>query len=104
VIAATAEQLMRSRFSAFAVGDPGYLLRTWHSSTRPSRLSFDPQQQWLRLEIIGTDRGGLFDATGTVQFAAHYRERGRPGVLREHSRFVREQGRWMYLDGLAQAG
>ncbi|MEH0827507.1 MULTISPECIES: YchJ family protein [unclassified Micromonospora] len=98
--AGTAEALMRSRFSAFAVGDAGYLLRSWHSSTRPARLRLDPGEQWTRLEIVGTDRGGLFDSTGTVEFRAHYRESGRPGTLHERSRFVREDGRWVYLDAL----
>lgn len=96
--AATAEALMRSRFSAFAVGDADYLLRSWHSSTRPARLRLDPGQRWTRLEILGTDRGGLFDTAGTVAFRAHYREAGRPEALEEHSRFVRENGQWVYLD------
>ncbi|MEU5724094.1 YchJ family protein [Micromonospora sp. NPDC047738] len=98
--AATAEALMRSRYSAFAVGDADYLLRSWHSSTRPARLRLAPGQRWTRLEILGTDRGGLFDTTGTVRFRAHYREAGRPGSLDEQSRFVREDGRWVYLDAL----
>ncbi|MCX4472259.1 YchJ family metal-binding protein [Micromonospora sp. NBC_01655] len=98
--AATAETLMRSRFSAFAVGDAAYLLRSWHSSTRPARLRLDPGQRWTRLEILGTERGGLLDSTGTVAFRAHYREGGQPGTLTEHSRFTREDGRWAYLDAL----
>ncbi|MEV4757042.1 YchJ family protein [Micromonospora sp. NPDC049559] len=96
--AATAEQLMRSRFSAFAVGDTAYLLRTWHSRTRPARLTLDPRQRWTRLEILGTDQGSLFDTTGQVEFVAHYRESGRPGTLHERSRFVRADGEWVYLD------
>jgi SEC-C motif-containing protein len=91
---------MRSRFSAFAVGDTAYLLRTWHSSTRPSRLTLDPRQQWTRLDVLSTDRGSLFDTTGSVEFRAHYRESERPGTLHEHSRFVREDGHWVYLDAL----
>ncbi|MFE9689457.1 YchJ family protein [Micromonospora sp. NPDC005806] len=98
--AATAEALMRSRYSAFAVGDADYLLRSWHSATRPARLRLDPATRWTRLEILGADRGGLFDTTGTVAFRAHYREAGRPGTLEERSRFVREDGRWVYLDAL----
>lgn len=101
--AATAEALMRSRFSAFAVGDTRYLLRSWHSSTRPERLRLDLGQRWTRLEIVHTDRGGLFDSTGTVEFRAHYREAGRPGTLDERSRFVREDGRWVYLDALPES-
>jgi SEC-C motif-containing protein len=88
---------MRSRFSAFAVADAAYLLRTWHPSTRPARLGLDPQQRWTGLDVLATDRGGLFDAAGTVEFRAHYRHQGRPGTLHEHSRFVRENGLWVYL-------
>ncbi len=90
---------MRSRFSAFARGDTDHLLRSWHSSTRPERLELDPAQRWTRLEIVETERGGLLDATGTVTFHAHYRAGGRPGTLTERSRFSREDGRWVYLDG-----
>ncbi|MDO3704984.1 YchJ family metal-binding protein [Micromonospora sp. C28SCA-DRY-2] len=100
--AATAEALMRSRFSAFALGDAGYLLRSWHSSTRPARLTLDPGQRWLRLEVVGGDRGGLFDTTGTVEFRAHYRHGGSAGTVAERSRFVREDGRWVYLDALPE--
>ncbi|GGM24824.1 UPF0225 protein [Micromonospora yangpuensis] len=96
--AATAEQLMRSRFSAFAVGHRDHLLRSWHSSTRPTGLSLDPAQRWLRLEVLDRERGGLLDSTGTVEFRAHYRTAGRTGTLHERSRFVREDGRWVYLD------
>ncbi|MCM0678850.1 YchJ family metal-binding protein [Micromonospora phytophila] len=91
---------MRSRFSAFALGDADYLLHSWHSSTRPPRLALDPAQRWIRLEVVGTDRGGLFDTAGTVEFRAHYRHEGRPGTLTERSRFVREDGRWVYLEAL----
>ncbi|MBY8874907.1 hypothetical protein K7640_24060 [Micromonospora sp. PLK6-60] len=98
--AGTAEALMRSRFSAFAVGDPDYLLRSWHSRTRPDRLRLDPGQRWTRLEVVGTERGELFDAEGVVEFRAHYKEDGRPGTVAERSRFVREDGRWVYLAAL----
>lgn len=91
---------MRSRFSAFAVGDVDYLLRSWHSSTRPTRLVLDPGQRWLRLEIVGTSRGGLLDSTGTVEFRAHHRRAGQPDTLHERSTFVREDGRWVYLQAL----
>ncbi|MER7459238.1 YchJ family metal-binding protein [Micromonospora sp. NPDC126480] len=97
--APTAEALMRSRYSAFAGGDAAYLLRTWHSSTRPARLRLDPDERWTGLEIVDTLGGNLFDATGEVEFRAHHRARGRAGTLAERSRFVREDGRWVYLDG-----
>lgn len=88
---------MRSRFSAFAVTDAAYLLRTWHSTTRPSHIRFDPEQRWLRLDIIGTTGGGMLAADGTVEFRAHYSEHGRVGVMHEHSRFVRHDGLWLYV-------
>lgn len=100
--AATAEQLMRSRFSAFARGDAAYLTRTWHPSTRPADLGLDDDVRWYRLDVLATQRGGPFDTRGTVEFHAHHR--GRPGsagqgTLHEISRFVREDGTWLHLDG-----
>jgi len=97
--APTARALMRSRFSAFAVADPGYLLRTWHSSTRPQRLSLDEQVTWTRLEIVDVAGGGLFDTDGVVEFRAHYRFGTAREVLHERSTFRREDGQWRYLDG-----
>ncbi|MGG5752960.1 YchJ family protein [Zafaria sp. Z1313] len=99
---ATAEALMRSRYSAFAVGDVEYLLASWHPSTRPAELELDAELQWRRLDIVGTAAGGPFDAEGVVEFAAHYRGPGGRGVQRERSRFRREDGRWLYLDGDAE--
>jgi SEC-C motif-containing protein len=88
---------MRSRYSAFAVDDAAYLLRTWHPTTRPPDVRFDPEQRWSRLDVLGRSGGGLLDAEGTVEFRAHYRQRGEAGVLHEHSRFVRQNGLWVYL-------
>jgi SEC-C motif-containing protein len=92
---------MRSRYSAFAVGDAGYLLRTWHPSGRPRELSLDPELQWTRLAVLETHDGGLFDATGTVRFRAVYLQHGKRGVLAETSRFARQDGRWTYLGPVA---
>jgi SEC-C motif-containing protein len=97
--AATAEHLMRSRFSAFALGDVAYLLRTWHPSTRPASLELDPELRWYRLDVLRTERGGLLDTQGLVEFRAHYRSPGGSGVQAETSRFVREDGDWLYVDG-----
>ena len=99
--AVTAEQLMRSRYAAFAVGDQAYLLATWHPTTRPASLALDPGRRWIFLEVVGTGRGGMLDTDGTVEFRAHYRLDGRSGTQQELSRFVREDGRWYYLDGRA---
>lgn len=95
--APTADVLMRSRYSAFAVGDAGYLLRTWHSSSRPPSLRLDPACRWIRLAVLDTHDGGLFDMTGTVQFRAIYSQDEQRGVLAETSKFLRENGRWTYL-------
>jgi len=99
--AATAEQLMRSRYSAFAVGDPAYLLATWHSSTRPRSLALDPAVRWTGLEVLATTGGTLLAAEGTVEFRACHLVGGQPGTQHENSRFVREDGRWRYVDGVA---
>lgn len=96
--AATAEALMRSRFTAFARGDVDHLLATWHSSTRPRSLELDPGIRWLRLDVLGTSGGGPFDAEGTVAFEAHWVADGTRGSLRELSRFRRDRG-WQYVDG-----
>jgi SEC-C motif-containing protein len=99
--AATAEQLMRSRYSAFAVGDPAYLLATWHSTTRPRRLDLDPDVRWTGLEVLGATGGGLLAAEGTVEFRASHLVDGAHGAQHENSRFLREDGQWRYLDGVA---
>jgi SEC-C motif-containing protein len=98
--AATAEALMRSRYTAFAVGDTDYLLRSWHPRTRPVTLDLDPDQRWLFLEIVRTEHGGPFDDSGLVEFIAHYRADGERGALHEVSRFSRVEGAWVYLDGI----
>jgi SEC-C motif-containing protein len=101
--AGTAERLMRARFSAFAVGDTGYLLRTWHAAERPKTLPLDPRLRWVRLEIVGHTGGGLLATEGTVEFVAHWRQGARSGTQREHSRFVRQEGRWLYVGPLPQS-
>lgn len=91
---------MRSRYSAFALADADYLLRTWHPSTRPSSLDLASDGvEWLRLEVRATDAGGAEDDAGTVEFVAHYwiaatRERGQQ---HEISRFRRLRGQWFYV-------
>jgi len=98
--APTAESLMRSRFSAFALGDADYLLRSWHPSTRPPTLALDDGVHWYRLDIIGSSLGGPGDAKGTVEFRAFYRAADGSGSQHEVSRFARDHGRWAYLDAI----
>jgi SEC-C motif-containing protein len=89
---------MRSRFSAFAVGDVPYLQATWHASTRPATLELDGDVRWYRLDVIRTAQGGPFETSGTVEFEAFYRSPSGPGSQHELSRFVREGGHWFYVD------
>ncbi|MBM7504562.1 YchJ family protein [Agromyces aurantiacus] len=97
--APTAVQLMRSRYTAFVVGDAAYLLATWHPSTRPTALDLDPRLVWRSLQIVRTERGGPLDREGVVEFAARYVDGDDRGVLHETSRFVRED-RWRYVDAI----
>ena len=97
--APTAEQLMRSRYSAFARGERDYLLRTWHPSTRPKDLTLDEDTRWYRLDILATSAGTPFDTSGTVEFEAFRKGPGGSGSQHEVSSFVREGGQWFYVDG-----
>ncbi|WP_067833127.1 YchJ family protein [Actinomadura kijaniata] len=97
--AATAEQLMRSRFSAFARHDAAYLIESWHPATRPPRIDFDPALRWERLEIVRTVDGTPFNDEGTVEFRAHYVQGRETGEMHEVSRFARHEGAWVYVDG-----
>ncbi len=85
---------MRSRFTAFAVGDAAHLLRTWHPSTRPSTLELDDETRWLRLDVERTE-------PALVEFIAYYRRPEGRGRQHEVSRFVHEDERWFYLDGVS---
>lgn len=103
----TAEALMRSRYCAYVGKRAHYLLETWHRSTRPAQLNLDegPQARWLGLKILQTEGGGPADAEGRVEFVARYKVSGKAGQMQEASRFVRENGRWFYVDGnVAGAG
>ncbi len=91
---------MRSRFSAFAVGNVDYLLASWHPSTRPTTLELDAELRWYRLDILDRVGGGPLEPRGVVEFEAFWRSRDSRGSQRERSNFVRESGRWFYLDGV----
>jgi SEC-C motif-containing protein len=98
-VAPTAEALMRSRYTAFTLLKEEYLLATWHASTRPTSLGLaqDVTTQWIGLAV---KRHELQDADHSiVEFVARYKVSGRAHRLHEISRFVREQGRWFYVDG-----
>jgi SEC-C motif-containing protein len=94
-----APSLMRSRYSAFVLQRAEYLLTTWHPSARPATLEFEPGVKWLGLELRGHK---VLDAEhAQVEFVARQRAAsGRAQRLHECSRFVLEDGRWHYLDGI----
>lgn len=101
---ATAEQLMRSRYTAYVCRDQDYLLRTWHASTRPAQLELvRAPVKWLGLTIVRTEAGGAPDREGRVEFIARCKPAGRAQRLHETSRFVKEDGRWFYVDGVITA-
>lgn len=94
---------MRSRFEAFRRGDAGWLRHTWHPSTRPSDLDLTDNPRWRGLQIIDTEAGGPADDAGVVEFRASYLAGdGQVGTLHERSRFIREDGRWFYIDGVVR--
>ena len=97
--AATAEVLMRSRYTAYTLEDEGYLLATWHPSTRPDslKLADGPHKKWLGLRVSRHEQTG--ENHSVVEFVARYKVGGRAHRLHEISRFVRESGRWFYVDG-----
>lgn len=97
--AATALALMRSRFSAYALGDADYLMTSWHPQTRPASIELDDAVTWRRLQIVDVVAGGEDDDDGVVEFRGAFRRAGQHDVLHERSRFTRLNGRWVYLDG-----
>ena len=97
--APTAEALMRSRYTAFTLHDTAYLLASWHPSTRPQDLALaeHPPPKWIGLEVRA--HRPLAEDRAEVEFLARCRIGGRAQRLHETSRFVREDGRWYYVDG-----
>jgi SEC-C motif-containing protein len=93
-----AESLMRSRYSAFVLERGDYLKKTWLDTTCPSDLSFEPDVKWLGLQV---KRYGLTGpAQAEVEFVALSRLKGQPTRLHELSRFLKDNGRWFYVDDL----
>ena len=97
--APSAEALMRSRYTAYVYGLEAYLLATWDPQTRPTKLdlALDAQTTWLGLQVKRHLQTG--ETTALVEFVARYKVGGRAQRLHEISRFVREDGRWFYVDG-----
>lgn len=88
--------LMKSRYSAFVKKRADYLLSTWHETTRPKELTLDDTIKWLGLEIVSFDDG---EQEAFVEFIARGKISGRAFKQVEKSRFVKEDGRWFYVDG-----
>ena len=96
-----AVELMRSRYSAYVLGVESYLQSTWHPSTRPTGVIIDQQDaiKWIKLVVLQHHQMDNTDNNASVEFIAHYKIQGRAHKLHEISRFVREDGRWFYLNG-----
>jgi SEC-C motif-containing protein len=90
--AGTAAELMRSRYAAYALGELGYVFRTWHPRTRPESIEPEPGLTWTGLTVLAATED-------EVEFEAAYERAGVPGRLHERSRFERRRGRWVYVDG-----
>lgn len=102
---ATAEALMRSRYTAYTRMDDKYLLESWHPDTRPDdeHPSDDGDGSvWTGLEVLRSEAGGADDAEGIVEFVARCDINGTPAQLHETSTFQRVDGRWYYVDGEGQ--
>lgn len=102
----TAEQLMRSRYSAYFFRLVDYLVETTHPDTRTPELKAEIEEtihhaNWSFLQIVNTSQGGKDDKRGKVEFVAHYFVDGEPCELHEKSRFKRYKGAWKYQDGKA---
>lgn len=91
--AGSPQELMRSRFSAYAVGDADYVWRTWHPRTRPEQVTLDRSTHWTRLEVIEA-------VDDLVEFRAHFRGPQATGVLHERSSFEQRAGRWFYVEAV----
>jgi SEC-C motif-containing protein len=89
---------MRSRYSAYAVGDLDYVWQTWHPRTRPDAVTPNDELTWIGLEIVDTVDGQPGDQNGEVEFRARYREGERIGILHERSLFTVRANRWFYVE------
>lgn len=99
----TAEQLMRSRYSAHTLLAIDYLWETWSPeqrlrSSKADILAWAESCDWLGLQILGTQQGGTNDETGIVEFIALFRQRGQMHQHHEVSQFKKVLGKWLYVD------
>lgn len=95
---------MRTRFTAYAMHNEAYLLKTWDSTKRPAGIDFSKDQaQWLKLHIVMCKKGQAADHKGLVEFKAYYQQDGETHIMTEISRFKKTAGRWFYLDGVVKS-
>lgn len=88
---------MRSRYSAFVTQNDSYLLKTWHTSTRPHNISFDDKCKWLGLKVKRTKAGAKLDKFGWVEFVARFKVAGKAERIEELSYFLKTDDRWFYV-------
>lgn len=101
----TAEQLMRSRYTAFTLVNGDYLMESHYKTTRPLSekkdiVAWAKAMEWIKLEVKATTKGLESDMEGTVRFKAYFKENGKQRFIKENSKFIKENGVWYYL-GLA---
>lgn len=104
--AETAEELMRSRYTAFVKSEVEYILNTIHPDKRESHdektiRNWSQKSDWLNFEIVGTEKGGTEDSDGTVEFVAHFRQKGSRERHHEVAEFKKVDGTWYFYDGNA---
>jgi SEC-C motif-containing protein len=102
--AETAEQLMRSRYTAFTLTEVDYLMKSHHPKTRNIKQKkklkkWAQSVSWVGLSILSKDKGNINDVTGTVEFRAVFVKSGKPELIHERSAFVKENNKWFYVDG-----
>jgi len=103
-VAPTAEALMRSRYSAYTLGNIDHVVATHDPASRDrvdreAAAQWSQQSQWLGLDVLSTEAGGADDTTGKVEFVARFSIGGRITAHHEQSTFARHDGRWFYVDG-----
>ena len=96
----TAEQLMRSRYTAFVLENEAYLLDSWHPDQRPAKIDFDTHIKWLGLKIKQTRSGGADDQEGWVEFVARFKISGKAERIEELSYFIKVANRWQYVSAV----
>lgn len=103
-IAKTAEELMRSRYVAYCKANGNYLMlsqsiRTRDLTTKAETIKWAKSVKWIKLDIISTSAGRENDTTGQVEFKAHYKYKLFNRCIHERSNFIKEEGKWVYLNG-----